>query len=142
MFCKFVIKIRHLSIKIIYASRTGQMIVLYNPINSNNPDQKPDCMPCFLSMHPPHIYSFILYFSICTFGQCAIYSLGLFYPLTGGRFTFWFNPPAAYSWVCVPLTRQPQNPTPRILTSKTPYPYHTPTPKLYKILTQFNKPLR
>ena len=34
VFCKFVIKIRHLSIKIIYASRTGQMIVLYNNIIS------------------------------------------------------------------------------------------------------------
>ena len=33
MFCKFVVKIRHLSIKIIYTSRTGQMIVLYNNIN-------------------------------------------------------------------------------------------------------------
>lgn len=33
MFCKFVVRIRHLSIKIIYTSRTGEMIVLYNPIN-------------------------------------------------------------------------------------------------------------
>ena len=33
MFCKFVVGIRHLSIKIIYASRTGQMIVLDNHIN-------------------------------------------------------------------------------------------------------------
>lgn len=62
--------------------------------------------------------------------------------LNRGCFTFHFYVIAAESWVCVPLTRQPQNPTPRILTSKTPHPYHTPTPKLYKIPTQFNKPLR
>ena len=55
MFCKFVIGIRHLSIKIIYTSRTGQMIVLYNNIiaNKNKPDQKPDCIPCFLAIYPP-----------------------------------------------------------------------------------------
>lgn len=34
MFCKFVVEIRHLFIKIIYTSRTGQMIVLYNNIIS------------------------------------------------------------------------------------------------------------
>lgn len=50
--------------------------------------------------------------------------------LNPGCFTFWFNPPAAGSWVCVPLTRQPQNPTPRILTSKTPPLYHTHHPKI------------
>ena len=54
-FCKFIIGIRHLSIKIIYASRTGQMIGLYNTINSNNPDQKPDYKLCFLSIYPPYL---------------------------------------------------------------------------------------
>ena len=37
-----------------------------------------------------------------------------FYPSAGGYFTFGFYVPAAKSWVCVPLTRQLQNPTPRI----------------------------
>lgn len=87
MFCKFVIKNRHLSIKIIYTDRTGQMIVLYNYINSNNPNQKPDYNYAFY-LYITRIYSFILYFSICTFGQCVIYSPGLFYPFTGGYFTF------------------------------------------------------
>ena len=70
MFCKFVIKIRHLSIKIIYASRTGQMIVLYNPINSNNPDQNQITNYAFY-LCIPRIYNNYLYYIICTFGQCV-----------------------------------------------------------------------
>ena len=82
VFCKFVVGIRHLSIKIIYTSRTGEMIVLYNPIISNNPDQKPDCMPCFLSIYPRYPQKIILK-SCCIFGQCVItetlYNPGVFY---------------------------------------------------------------
>ena len=88
MFCKFVIKIRHLSIKIIYTSRTRKMIVLYNHINSNNPDQKPDCIPCFLSIYPRYpcklsITCNLHFWTMCNLFPRGVLSLsrGVFYIL-------------------------------------------------------------
>lgn len=77
------------------------------------PDQKPDYNYAFY-LCIPRIYNNYLYYIFCTFGQCVIYPPGLFYPLTGGYFTFWFYVSVAKSWVCVSLTHQLQNPPPRI----------------------------
>ena len=131
MFCKFVVGIRHLFIKIIYTSRTGQMIVLYNNIISIIQIKNQITIYAFY-LYIPGTYKKYLCYIICIFGQCAIYPPVTFYPSAMGYFTFWFDPLTAYSWVCVPLTRQPQNPTPRILSSKTPHPYHTHHPKIVR----------
>lgn len=53
--------------------RTVRKLIQIKINQPNNPDQKPDYKLCFLSIYT-RIYSFILYFAICIFGQCAIYS--------------------------------------------------------------------
>lgn len=73
MFCKFVVGIRHLSIKIIYTSRTGQMIVLYNHINPIIQIKNQITNYAFY-IYIPGTYKKYLYYIFCTFGQCAIYS--------------------------------------------------------------------
>ena len=137
MFCKFVIKIRHLSIKIIYASRTGQMIVLYNPINSNNPDQKPDCIPCFLSMYTRYPCKLSITSNLHFWTMCNL-SPWRFIPQPGGVLHFDLIRPLpipgyAFHSHLPPKIQHPE--------SKSFITFLT-TPKLYKILTQFNKPLR
>ena len=137
MFCKFVVGIRHLYIKIIYTSRTGQMIVLYNHINPINQIKNRIACHAFY-LYIPRIYSFILCFSICTFGQCANYPPVLFYPLIGGRFTFLLNSSAAGNHRWDSLTHPTKNSPHR---SPTPSLHH-PVPKLYKIPTQFQNNVR
>ena len=62
----------------------------------------------FSYMSPVYIaISYKIYFALLNNMQFIPVT---FYPSTGGRFTFWFNPPAAYSWVCVPLTPSTKNP--------------------------------
>lgn len=132
-FCKFVVRIRHLSIKIIYTSRTGQMIVLYNNIISNNPDQNQIVCHAFC-LYIPGIYSNILCFSICIFGQCVINPLWRFIPQQGGILHFDLIrllpvPGYAFHSYLPPKIHPTEVPSPTIS-------------KLCKIPTQFNKPLR
>ena len=140
MFCKFVIKIRHLSIKIIYASRTGQMIVLYNNIISIIQIKNQIANYAFY-LYIPGIHAYYLCSMICTFGQCAIYprdvlslSRGVFYILilcTGCQILGMRST----------LTPHIKSIPPKPFTFPPHHPIHT-TPKLYKIPTQFTKPLR
>ena len=86
MFCKFVVGIRHLSIKIIYTSRTGQMIVLYNNIISNNPDQKPDYKLYFLSIYPPYLQQYPIAYNLHFWTMCKYLFPVSFYPSATGVF--------------------------------------------------------
>ena len=88
MFCKFVVGIRHLFIKIIYTSRTGQMIVLYNKINFNNPDQKPDCIPCFLSIYARYPCKLSITCNLHFYTMCNLFPCGVLLLSDGGILHF------------------------------------------------------